>query len=333
MSGKTSLPPQFLAPYLVSPRTAYLVFAVLVQQDSDSFRESVFGETNDKGVDEADMSGYLLKKGDNVVSPWQSRWFETTGHYLKYYKSLKVAGKKDYCLAAVDLNLCEITDATGRSFSVVPKANAKATMSLKGADDLTTRAWVEALRKCKYNLQESIHREDKGDNGGAITANGSGNAGGDHLATLPSSSGGPPTPLVYNEATNRVEPNPEFEGSPIPAAGAGTKAVARAGASEAQSGRTLDNHSIPSQVSRVKDSSRNGIKGTGEVNPLIDPTYALPQDSVYRTRDTLLAAAAPNLGVEMPRKDSLSAKVSKHFCGAFLLKHIFQLLASHRSES
>ena len=56
-----------------------------VNKLSGLFRDSVFiaGETDDAD-DMVKMSGYLFKKGDNVLSPWQNRWFVASSHYLKY---------------------------------------------------------------------------------------------------------------------------------------------------------------------------------------------------------------------------------------------------------
>jgi len=61
--------------------------ASAVNKNKDSMRESVFGAgpgDDDAGdPDDANMEGYLLKKGDNLMNPWQSRWFAARGHYLK----------------------------------------------------------------------------------------------------------------------------------------------------------------------------------------------------------------------------------------------------------
>jgi hypothetical protein len=58
-----------------------------VNKDKASMRESVFGSgpgDDDAGdPDDANMEGYMLKKGDNLLNPWQSRWFAARGHYLK----------------------------------------------------------------------------------------------------------------------------------------------------------------------------------------------------------------------------------------------------------
>lgn len=70
-----------------------------------SLRESMFAaETEAEEV----MEGFLLKKGDNLLTPWQTRFFTLRGHYLKYYNDESVARKKDYCLGAIDISLVEV---------------------------------------------------------------------------------------------------------------------------------------------------------------------------------------------------------------------------------
>jgi len=85
-------------------------------KDAESFRASVFaGPTDDDVADPDDdmMEGYLMKKGTNVVSPWQARWFAARGHYLKYYKNMDAAGSRDNCLCAIDLLLAEVQRQRG----------------------------------------------------------------------------------------------------------------------------------------------------------------------------------------------------------------------------
>ena len=294
----------------------------------------------------ATVTGYLLKKGDNVVSPWQSRWFEVTGHYLKYYKSLEVAGNKDYCLAAVDLNLCEITNPAGRSFGVVPEGNTAAAMSLKAADDAAAERWVSALRECQWATLEAFpegDEDDEEDGTGAAAAAPGGSGGGslaaasggaaargssdgqgsslglrrfstktDQMARLSSSRGSTSTTaLVYNEATNRVEPNPAFKAAPTP-----TPAVAAAGGAPARGGAATSpakpasggHAAFPTPPPAPGGATASG----GGSNPLMEtalgPTAAFPKVSTYRARG-LSVAAEPDFGADMPTKSSLSSKV------------------------
>jgi hypothetical protein len=116
---------------------------IALNKDASTFRESVFSEES-TAPSKFNVSGYLQKKGTNLVSPWQSRYFVAQGHYLKYYKSEDVAGKKDYCLAAIDLDLCEVKDAVGKCFDLVLLESE--VTSLKANSDAEAKKWVSALR-------------------------------------------------------------------------------------------------------------------------------------------------------------------------------------------
>jgi hypothetical protein len=54
-------------------------------KDFSKFRESVF--QNEKELKKISIAGNLMKKGSNVMNPWQSRYFVAENHYLRYYKS------------------------------------------------------------------------------------------------------------------------------------------------------------------------------------------------------------------------------------------------------
>lgn len=82
------------------------------------YRNSVFEEEGPSSEGLC-VQGLLLKKGNNIISPWQSRYFVAKGHYLKYYKSQEVCDNRDYCLAALDLDLCEVRDNIDKVIEVV----------------------------------------------------------------------------------------------------------------------------------------------------------------------------------------------------------------------
>jgi hypothetical protein len=89
------------------------------------------GDPND-----ANMEGYLLKKGDNVLNPWQSRWFAARGHYLKYYKNLGAAHDPKNIMAAIDLLLVDVQSAKGRTFH----------LKLKGVPDIKWYGTYHGIR-------------------------------------------------------------------------------------------------------------------------------------------------------------------------------------------
>jgi hypothetical protein len=139
--------------------------ATALSKNAGEFRDSVFGgppNLNDNGDDDEDgsdgggsneydkMEGFLLKKGSNVMKPWQSRYFHANGHYVKYYKNLAVAKNKDFCLCAIDLNLVEVVyDGKGKHFEL--KLNGGKSSSddvyLKAASSAEAKEWVTGLRR------------------------------------------------------------------------------------------------------------------------------------------------------------------------------------------
>ena len=54
-----------------------------VTKDASTFRDSVYVAPGGASGKKIVMEGYLLKKGDNLLTPFQSRWFVASGHYLK----------------------------------------------------------------------------------------------------------------------------------------------------------------------------------------------------------------------------------------------------------
>ena len=111
-------------------------------------RESVWAGPADDDTadpDDANMEGYLLKKGDNKFNPWQSRWFAARGHYLKYYKNFGDASDKGRCLAAIDLKLAIIKEGSMNSKTFTLQIPGK-DMQLKAPNDDLCKKWVVALR-------------------------------------------------------------------------------------------------------------------------------------------------------------------------------------------
>jgi len=146
-------------------------------KNSKSFRESVF-QTNDDDDDDMEnknqlsndmkkMSGNLLKKGTNMVSPWQNRYFVADNHYLKYYKTEKDIVDKTLCLGVIDLDLCDIkyaegdksfhlffnlssnsiSDSNSDSSSNSNKSSKQEKISLLAATNEEASLWVSILNK------------------------------------------------------------------------------------------------------------------------------------------------------------------------------------------
>jgi len=133
-------------------------------KDSKSFRESVF-QTSENDIEK--MSGTLLKKGTNMVSPWQNRYFVADNHYLKYYKTEKDIVDKTLCLGVIDLDLCDIkyaegdksfhlffnlssnsiSDSNSDSSSNSNKSSKQEKISLLAATNEEASLWVSILNK------------------------------------------------------------------------------------------------------------------------------------------------------------------------------------------
>jgi hypothetical protein len=74
------------------------------------------------------------------------------GPYLNYFKNENVAGSSDYCLAAVDLKLVDITEpeaeGSGRVFKIVfPDDEGEMSLRAETREDATS--WVKSLKKLK----------------------------------------------------------------------------------------------------------------------------------------------------------------------------------------
>ena len=77
---------------------------------ADMSRQSVFKQPVLK-------EGYLEKQSSGLMKKWQSRYFELSGHYLKYYE--KKEGKSDDTLkGAVDLKEVSTTTVQARQITL-----------------------------------------------------------------------------------------------------------------------------------------------------------------------------------------------------------------------
>jgi hypothetical protein len=90
-------------------------------------------------------TGYLHKKG-KLLSGWQQRWFEATGHYLRYYK----AENRESMLAAIDLlQVCvEVPNKTKHS-GIFHLRYHESTISgiiiLKAGTEWIAQDWVSVI--------------------------------------------------------------------------------------------------------------------------------------------------------------------------------------------
>jgi len=94
--------------------------------------------------------GYLEKQSSGMVKKWQSRYFELSGHYLKYYE--KKEGKSDETLkGAVDLQ--EISEVTSQSANVIIVMNDGKKLNLKSPSDQVAGLWVTEIQQVAADLK------------------------------------------------------------------------------------------------------------------------------------------------------------------------------------
>jgi hypothetical protein len=96
--------------------------------------------------------GYLEKQSSGMVKKWQSRYFELSGHYIKYYE--KKESKSDETLkGAVDLQ--EISEVTSQAAQIIIVMNDGKKILLKGLSDQVAGLWVTEIQEVVKGLQDA----------------------------------------------------------------------------------------------------------------------------------------------------------------------------------
>jgi hypothetical protein len=72
-----------------SASVVVLSFKLISSRCLQVFAGDNIGEEDEYNLDSDEetgeqIEGYLLKKGVNLINPWQSRWFIAQGHYLRF---------------------------------------------------------------------------------------------------------------------------------------------------------------------------------------------------------------------------------------------------------
>ena len=116
-------------------------------KDRKQFRASVYDAVGVGGGDDADKStaveelasGYLEKKSSGALRKWQTRFFQASGHYLKYFADSRMGEIK----AVADLNELETIDhqAGERSFDL---EFAHSAFHLRAPTQAEAHKWVAA---------------------------------------------------------------------------------------------------------------------------------------------------------------------------------------------
>jgi hypothetical protein len=88
--------------------------------------------------------GYLEKLSSGLAKQWLSRYFELSGHYLKYYE--KKETKSDVMLkGVVDLN--DVNKVHAEGVQIIVALNDGSTIKLKGPSEEVARLWVKEIKQ------------------------------------------------------------------------------------------------------------------------------------------------------------------------------------------
>jgi hypothetical protein len=101
--------------------------------------------------------GYLVKQSSGMTKSWQSRYFELSGHYIKYYEKKEV--KSDETLkGAVDLKDVHKVTSAGAKLAIV--MNDGTTLNLKSPSEHATRLWVTEIEQVVTDLKDAANSAD-----------------------------------------------------------------------------------------------------------------------------------------------------------------------------
>jgi MoxR-like ATPase len=107
------------------------------------------------------MEGYLEKQSSGILMKWQSRYFELSGHYLKYYQNKET--KSDETLkGAVDLR--EINAATARNEQLtIATTDGNQAIILRAASVEVASLWateITSAKEQKTEIEQALQQDD-----------------------------------------------------------------------------------------------------------------------------------------------------------------------------
>jgi hypothetical protein len=103
----------------------------------DGMRASVFQQVVLK-------EGYLEKLSSGFVKKWLIRYFELSGHYLKYYE--KKETKSDATLKGV-VDLKDVSEVNAEGAHIVVALNNGVTIKLKGSSEEVAELWAKEIEE------------------------------------------------------------------------------------------------------------------------------------------------------------------------------------------
>lgn len=108
------------------------------------------------------MEGYLQKLSSGTVKRWQSRYFELSGHYLKYFeeKGKKDGSEEEGIKGTIDLeNLCFCTVEGSELHLEMTDGEGVLEIKLKAKSGQNAITWADEINAAvKANTQERLTR-------------------------------------------------------------------------------------------------------------------------------------------------------------------------------
>jgi hypothetical protein len=97
------------------------------------------------------MEGILQKRSSGIMKQWKSRYFELTGHYLKYYD--KKEGKSDSTLRGM-VDLAEVKGSRSSGIKILLTMNTGVEVELKATSTDDANNWLQEIQAvCKTSPQ------------------------------------------------------------------------------------------------------------------------------------------------------------------------------------
>jgi hypothetical protein len=105
-------------------------------------------------------AGYLEKQSSGMVKKWQSRYFELSGHGIKYYENKET--KSDETLKGV-LGLQEISGVAAQGAQIIITMNDGKKLNLKSRSDQVAGVWVAEIQQLVPDLEAAAQAKEQGE--------------------------------------------------------------------------------------------------------------------------------------------------------------------------
>eukprot|EP00935_MAST-01C_sp_MAST-1C-sp1_P000100 g100.t1 len=103
--------------------------------------------------------GYLEKESSSrLMKKWQSRYFELSGHYLKYYEKKEAIKSDETVKGAVDVHGIRQVTREGKRFSLKMADESKSVM-LRSSSDEVAELWVTEIEQLRHRLMTRMEEK------------------------------------------------------------------------------------------------------------------------------------------------------------------------------